>query len=241
MISGKFIQKRSIQWFDKSCIDKRRPSATLLKFTTDLFTDLSHASYGNDCQIFASVQDFTSAILDRAFEFFKSQICAASRVADRNRSTGADCKLQHFPEFPCILWCHHGHVWHHREIRKVETSLMCLSVRTDKTRAVNGKDHMKILHTDIMHHLIHCSLQEGRIDRHNRNHPAKCQSCCKRNSMLLCDSHIKQSVRIFLLKSDKSGSFFHGCSDADQSVMFFTEIHHRIRKNIRIGRSFFLR
>ena len=90
------------------------------------------------------------------------------------------------------------HIGNPCQIGKIENSLVGLSVTSYQTGTVNGKYNRKILNTYIMQNLIVSSLQEGRIDCHHRLHSTCCQSCCKGNSMLLCNSNIKESVFIHI-------------------------------------------
>ncbi len=69
---------------------------------------------------------------------------------------------------PFILRRTDDHVGDRGEIGQIQNALMRFSVRSDKPRAVDRENNRQILHTDIMHHLVICSLQESRINRNDR-------------------------------------------------------------------------
>jgi hypothetical protein len=61
-------------------------------------------------------------------------------------------------------------------------------------------DTWQLLQGYIMHHLIVSSLDEGGIDGADGDESFTCQACCKCDGMLLCDTHIKDTVWEALFK-----------------------------------------
>ena len=114
---------------------------------------------------------------------------------------------------------------------------MCLTICSNKTCPVHCKDHMKLLHAHIVKHLIHSSLQKGGINGNHRNHSAKCQSGCKGNRMLFCNSHIKEPIRKSLGKLFQPGTIRHGSCNGNQLLFFCCHLAQSICKHIRIART----
>lgn len=67
----------------------------------------------------------------------------------------------------------------YRVVSVIKASLIGFPVSSYKSRPVNGKNHVQVLHAHVMHDLIHCSLQKGGINSHYRNHSAQSKTCCK--------------------------------------------------------------
>ena len=109
-------------------------------------------------------------------------------------------------------------------------------VSTDKTGPVNGENHVKLLHADIVHNLVISPLKKGRIYGKNRDHAAKRQPCRKCHRMFLRNSHVKVSLRESLLKGLQPGSLPHGRGNSHQVVMKGAKLSYARGKNIGIGR-----
>ena len=105
---------------------------------------------------------------------------------------------------------------------------MRLTVCAYQSCTVDCKNHMQILHTDIMKHLIHCPLKKRRVNCNDRDHSAQRKSCCKTDCVFLCDSYIKKTLRKCFLKSHKAGAYFHSRSNAHKLRIFSAQAHHYI-------------
>ena len=70
--------------------------------------------------------------------------------------------------------------------------MMCFTICSDKSCPVNGKDHMKILHTYIVKDLIDPSLQERRIYRKHGNFSCGGKPRAKSNGVFFRYSDIKE-------------------------------------------------
>ena len=110
------------------------------------------------------------------------------------------------------------------------------TVRTDKTGPVNGKNHVKLLHADIIHNLVISPLKKGGIYGKNRDHAAKSQPGRKCHRVFLRNSHIKISLRESLLKGLQTGSLPHGCGNSHKIMMKGAKLSYTRGKNIGISR-----
>ena len=111
---------------------------------------------------------------------------------------------------------------------------MGLSITSDKSRPVYRKGNRQILDTDIMQDLVIGSLQEGRINCHNRLQSACCQSRSKCYRMLLRDPHIEKSFRITVAETLQSCSVRHRSCDRHEFIILFRHFIHNGCKYIRI-------
>ncbi len=73
---------------------------------------------------------------------------------------------------------------------------MSWSVFPYQTSPVHGKNHGQVLQGHIMYNLIIGSLQEGRINSHNRPQARPGHTCGQSNRMLFTDSDVKKALRI---------------------------------------------
>ena len=117
--------------------------------------------------------------------------------------------------------------------------MMCFTICSDKSCPVNGKDHMKILHTYIVKDLIDPSLQERRIYRKNRDHSPKCHACRKGYCMFFRNTHIKKTLREFLPESVQSGSIWHSSCNSNYFFVLLCQRTYCTGKMIRICRRCF--
>ncbi|VFS89807.1 Uncharacterised protein [Kluyvera cryocrescens] len=97
---------------------------------------------------------------------------------------------------------------------------MRLPVGADDTRAVDGKQHRQLLDGDVVDHLIVGTLQEGRVNRHNRFIAANRQTCGKGHRVLFGDRDIEILVGIFFGELHHAGAFTHGWGDRHQFGIF---------------------
>src|SRR5699024_6102281 len=161
VVFRQLVQKRRIQRFYKSRVHKSGVIAPFLQFCIYLLADFRHASHGKYRCACPSEKDFALSVLHRALEFLQSLIRMAFGITDGAGAVRLYRELQHLLKFLLVLWSHDCHIRHHGEIGKIKASMVCLSVRAYDPRPVDGEDHMEILHTDILQHLIHRPLQEG--------------------------------------------------------------------------------
>ena len=112
---------------------------------------------------------------------------------------------------------------------------MRLSVTADKSPPVHCQHYRQLLQTDVVDRLVVSSLQEGRIKRHYRLHPPRRKTCCKRQGMLFRNSHVKEPVRVILLKTVQSGSVCHGRRDRRHLTVMPGNITDHLGKYICIA------
>ena len=129
---------------------------------------LHHASHSQKDDIFLVVDDLALSESDGCPKLLQAVVGLASGVTNGNRTVIVHRKFHHIRKLPFILGGHDAHVGNRGQKRKVENSLMGLSVAPHKTCPVNGKDHMHVLDTDVMQDLIVGPLKEGGINGHHR-------------------------------------------------------------------------
>ena len=103
---------------------------------------------------------------------------------------------------------------------------MGLSIASHKSCPVYGKYHMQILNAHIMKYLVKGSLQKWWVYGKNRLQACLCKSCRKGHSMLLCNSHIKEPVWIYISKSSESCSICHGSSYGNYLVISLSHLFY---------------
>ena len=111
---------------------------------------------------------------------------------------------------------------------------MGLSVASHKPCPVNRENHMQVLNADIVKNLIVGPLQEGGIHCHHRLQASGRQPGRKGYRMLLCDSHIKETIRKHILKPFEACSVRHGRSDRHHLLIPIPELAHHRREDIGI-------
>ena len=74
--------------------------------------------------------------------------------------------------------------------------MMCLSVGPHNARPVEGENHVKVLHADIVYDLIDATLQERGIHRDHRDHPAQGHACRECHRMFLGNAYVEEPVGV---------------------------------------------
>ena len=112
---------------------------------------------------------------------------------------------------------------------------MGLPVASDQTGPVHGDHHRQVLKTDVMKRLVIGPLEEGRINRKYRLHPAGRQSGCKGHGVFFRDPHIEEPLRKIFSKCGKSGPVRHGCRNGHDFVIFARDIRKHLGKHFGIA------
>ena len=81
----------------------------------------------------------------------------------------------HVHQFGLVRRRHHHHTRQIGHEGHVERPGMRRAIRPDQTGAINRKPHRQPLYRHVMHHLVITALQERRINRAERLHPARRQ------------------------------------------------------------------
>ena len=140
---------------------------------------------------------------------------------------------QHGCQLRTVSRTHDRETRHFIQIRRIIDSVMGLSVFTHQSGPVHGKDHMKLLQTDIMQDLIICPLEERRIHGNYRKHPFLCKSRSKGHRMCLRDPDIEGPLRPFPLECANAGSPCHGRRDCNHFRVLPSQFQKCLCKNIR--------
>src|SRR5258708_1229931 len=118
----------------------------------------------------------------------------ATWIAQSNRSVHINGCVEHVTKFFLVLGSHDLHVGEDTHVGNIENTMLCLTIFSYNTCTIQDKNHVEILHTDIMYNLVECTLQKSRIDCYYRAHPSYRQTTSKRHSMLLSDTHVEEGV-----------------------------------------------
>ena len=114
---------------------------------------------------------------------------------------------------------HHDEIGQVRQKRHVKGAGMSGPIRPDQPRAINREAHRQALDRHVMHHLIIAALQEGRIHRAERLHPARRQSGRECHTVLFRDPHVKAPAGVAFGEKVQPCPIRHrGCHGADLVV-----------------------
>mgnify|MGYP000450102373 CR=1 FL=1 len=91
------------------------------------------------------------------------------------------------------------------------------AVTGNKPRAIHGKKNIKLHQIDIVDDLIIGALEEGRIDRNDRQQALTGKTCRKADGMLLRHTDIKEAAGMAVLEEVEAGAVLHGGGDAAQT------------------------
>ena len=160
MILRKLPDQVFCRWALQTARDQRTGEASLPKPVAHFLRGLHHASHSQKDDILLVVDDLALSESDGCPKLRAGRLGLASGVTNGNRAVIVHRKFHHIRKLPFILGGHDAHVRNRGQKRKVENSLMGLSVAPHKTCPVNGKDHMHVLDTDVMQDLIVGPLKE---------------------------------------------------------------------------------
>ena len=76
-------------------------------------------------------------------------------------------------------------------------------VFTHKPRAVDGEQYIEVLKRNVMNQLIICTLQEGRINSHDRLHLFTGHTRGQRHSVLFRNSNVEITIGKFLRETNE--------------------------------------
>ena len=113
---------------------------------------------------------------------------------------------------------------------------MGLAVLADKTRPIDSKDHVELLHGHILQQHIIGPLQEGGIDRHYRQHSLLGKAACHGDRVALGNAHIEAALREFPGKFRQARAAHHSGGDGTESWFLPGQIAEGLTKGIGKGR-----
>ena len=91
------------------------------------------------------------------------------------------------------------------------------AVFADQSGAVDGEQHVEVLHRDVVDQLIVGALEERRVDRHHRLHAFAGHAGRQRHRVLLGDGDIEVTLRVALAEGHQVRAFLHRRGDAGQA------------------------
>ena len=110
-----------------------------------------------------------------------------------------------------------------------------LAVSADYTGPVDGKDHRKLLQTDVLQDLVIGSLQERRVDRHDGPHTRLCQSSREGDAVGFRDAYVKEAAGIALGKRPQSRSVAHGRRNRADPLVLLGQMQRGKAEDLRVG------
>jgi hypothetical protein len=75
---------------------------------------------------------------------------------------------EHLAQFVFVARGHHQHAGDAAQVRQVEAAGVGRAVFAHQAGAVDGEQHVEVLHRHVVDQLVVAALQEGRVDRHHR-------------------------------------------------------------------------
>src|SRR5512135_50382 len=122
------------------------------------------------------------------------------------------------------------------EIGDVERSSMSRPIGTNESGAIHSEANRQALDSDVMHHLVICALQEGRIDRSKWLEAFGGETPGKSYGMLLGDAGIEAAIgKLFREKVD-AGARWHRCGDPYDLVVLTCFFDQTFAENLCVLR-----
>ncbi len=106
--------------------------------------------------------------------------------------------MQHVHQLVLVLRLHQHAVGHAARVREVEQAVVRGAVVGRKPGAIHAEDHGQILQRDVMDDGIVGTLQERRVNRHDRTKTLRRQAGGKQHRMLLGDADVEKLLRACL-------------------------------------------
>ena len=160
-----------------------------------------HASHRQQGNFLSFKQNFAFSVFNRTVKFLQPPVSLSSGVTDGYGSLVFIQRVIQFPaKLPQILWGHDRHIGNTGQIGQIKNTLMGFSVAAHQSCPIQGKYYGKILNAHIMENLIKASLQKRRVHGNHWLHACRRHACRRSHCMLLCNSHIKETVRKLLFK-----------------------------------------
>jgi len=110
------------------------------------------------------------------------------------------------------------------------------TIGAHQSAAVQSENHMEILQADIVQNLVVAALQEGRIDRYDRNPAFGGHPCGESHGVLLGDTDIIGTSRNFLRQFIDAGATAHGGRNPDDFRIGLGNCDQRLSENIGVAR-----
>ena len=98
--------------------------------------------------------------------------------------------------------------------RQHEHALVAGPVLAHEAGAIHGDQHRLVVLTDVVDGLVECPLEEGRVERDDRSHPAQRQAGRERDRVLLGDANVEEPLGELGLELCHPGAGRHAGGDA---------------------------
>ncbi len=103
-----------------------------------------------------------------------------------------------------------------------------------KTCAVEAKDHVQVLNTNIVNYLVVSPLHKGAVNIAEGNQALRGQAGRKGNGMLFGNAYVKCPVRHGLHHDVQGRAGRHGGRNAHDFIVLFGQFHQGMAKNILV-------
>src|SRR5690606_22503250 len=100
--------------------------------------------------------------------FDRSVRAAATGVAHGGRAVEQVAGGEHAPQLVFIAGGHHQHVGDAAQVGQVEAAGVGRAVFANQAGAVDGEQHIQMLHHDVVDQLVVSALEEGGVNRYHR-------------------------------------------------------------------------
>ena len=120
--------------------------------------------------------------------------------------------------------------------RQVVHAVVAGAVRPGDPGAIDAEDHWQAVQRDVEDDLIPRSIEERRVDRHDRPHSAHRHACCCRDGVLFGDANVEEAVGKALLERDQPGRPGHRRGDRHDAVVRLSELDDRLGKGLGVTR-----
>jgi hypothetical protein len=128
------------------------------------------------------------------------------------------------------------HVRQAAQVGQIEDPLVRLAVVADQPGTVEREDDRQILDADVVGDLIECALQERRVDRRHRAHPAAREARREGDRVLLGNPHVEEALGIGFLELVEARAGRHRRRDPDDPLIAVRLRDQRLREDILVFR-----
>ena len=229
---GQIQDQRAVERFDKTHVDHGQA-----EFLADLVGGRHQRAKGEQGDARAAATQL--GLADRQCV----EVClhrhagtGAARIAHGGRALELETGAEHLPAFVLVRRRHHQHVRHATQVRQIEAAGVGGTVRANHAAAVDRKQHVEVLHRDIVHQLVIAALQERRVDRDHRFRAFAGHAGGERHRMLLGDGDIEIALGILLAEAHQARAFAHRRRDRQQLRIVCGHVAQPVAEHVGVGR-----
>lgn len=111
---------------------------------------------------------------------------------------------------------------------------------TDQAGAVDGEQHVEVLHGDVVDQLVIGTLEEGGVDRHHRLGTFAGHASREGDGVLLGNRHVEVALGEALAERHQIRAFLHRRGDADQAVIGCGHVAQPLAEHVGVFRAAWL-